>query len=117
MEQLNDKLISLSIPGPSGTSVKIQTPENIPSGSQFTIGSLATGFLQVIMVLGIFLSLFYLVYGGFFWIQSKGDKQTLDKARRIITYSILGLIIMSLALIIINVIATAFGIETMGLWF
>ncbi len=104
--------ITLKIPGPNGTQKQIDAPVGIPSGDKFSIGSIATGFIQIAMIIGILLSLLYLVYGGFFWIQSKGDKQTLDKARRIITYSILGLIVMSLALVIVNVVATALGVNT-----
>lgn len=105
--------LSLKIPGPNGSSVEIIPPPGIPSGAQFSIGFLATKFLELAMVIGIFLSLFYLIYGGFYWIQSKGDKEKLDKARRILLYSILGLIIMSLSLVIVNVIGKALGVETL----
>ena len=104
--------LSLKSPGPGGTSVEIQPPPGIPTGPEFTIGNIASLFIQIALIIGIFLSLFYLIYGGLYWIQASGDKQKWDKARRIIIYSILGLIVMSLALVIVNVIASAFGIRT-----
>ncbi|HVT01218.1 MAG TPA: hypothetical protein VHE53_03220 [Patescibacteria group bacterium] len=107
-----DKLLALQIPGEQGP-VQIQAPQGIPSGSTFTIGSIATSFIQLAMVIGIFMSMIYLAYGGFYWVQSKGDKQTLDKARRILTYAIIGLIIMSISLVIVNVVTTAFGVKSL----
>ncbi|HVZ67777.1 MAG TPA: hypothetical protein VG917_05990 [Patescibacteria group bacterium] len=107
-----DKLLALQIPGDQGP-VQIQAPEGIPTGSGYSIGNLSTAFIQLAMVIGIFLSLIYLAYGGFYWVQSKGDKQTLDKARRIITYAIIGLIIMSVSLIIVNLVTKAFGVSSL----
>lgn len=104
--------LSLKIPGPSGTAVEITAPPGIPSGEQFTIGVLASYFIQIALVIGIFLSLFYLIYGGFYLLQASGDKQKWDKARRIIIYSIFGLIVMSLALVTVNVISSAFDVKT-----
>jgi hypothetical protein len=105
------EFFSLTIPGPGGEPVRIEAPPGIPSGPQFTIGSLATLALQVAMIFGIIVSLGYLIYGGFYWIQASGSKDW-DKSRRIIIYSILGLVIMSLSLVIVNVIASAFGVKT-----
>ena len=107
-----ETLFSLRIPGTGGTPVEIRPPTGIPSGEDFSIGSLASGFIEIMMIIGIFLSLFYFIYGGFYWIQSRGNKEKLDKARRILTFSILGLIIMSTALVIVNVIMASIGIET-----
>ena len=104
-------LLSLTIPGANGTSTKIETPPGIPSGIPFA--NIASAAIGVAMVIGIILALFYLTYGGIYWIQSKGDKEKLDKARRIILNSIFGLIIMSLAFVIVNLISSALGVETL----
>ena len=103
---------AFKIPNGEYSSLEIKAPQGIPSGPQFTIGNIASTFIQVALVIGIILSLMYLVYGGFFWIQASGDKQKWDKARRIILYAIMGLIVMSLALVIVNVVASAFGVKT-----
>ena len=102
------KLLSLTIPGE--TPVKIQTPPGIPENIKLVV--IMRALFEVIMVVGIILSLLYLVYGGIYWIQTKGDKEALDKARRIITYAIVGLIIMSFALVIVNIFTSALGIES-----
>lgn len=103
---------SLKIPGTGGTPVEILPPEGIPTGPEFTIGSIASLAIQLMLLIGIFLSLGYLIYGGFSWQAASGDKQKWDRARRIIVYSIIGLIIMSLALVIVNVVGSAFGLRT-----
>ncbi len=100
------------MPGADGGSVQIEAPDGIPTGSQFTIGNIASVFISSAMVVGIFLSLAYLIYGGFLWLQAGGNKQSLDKARRTIVFAIFGLVIMSLALVIVNVIASALGART-----
>lgn len=110
--QIYMSYLSLKVPGPSGNPIEIVAPAGIPTGEQFTIGHIATVFLGVAMIIGIGLSLGYLVYGGIYWIQASGDKQKWDKARRIVIYSIIGLIIMSLSLVIVNVVASAFGVKT-----
>lgn len=107
------KSLALTIPGTKpGSTVEITAPTGIPSGENFTVSNIASIFLEVAMIIGIFLSLGYLIYGGIYIIQTGGDKQKLDKGRRTIIYAIMGLVVMSLALVIINVFATALGIQT-----
>jgi len=103
-------LAQFSVPGDNGTPVQISVPPGIPTN--VSLGALASGFISVAMIIGIFLSLIYLVYGGIYWTQSKGNKETLDKARRIIIYAILGLVIMSLSLVGVNLISSALGVTT-----
>ncbi len=104
------KYLSLKIPGTDPGGSEIQAPSGIPTG--LTISDLAPTFIQIAIVLGILLALFYLIYGGFIWLQSGGKKEDLDKARRIIIFSIIGVIIMVLSLVIVNVIASSFGIKS-----
>lgn len=105
-------LLSLTIPGgPSGEPIEILAPSGIPT--HISLGNLAGNLLGAATAVGILLSLLYLVYGGFFWMQSRGDKEKLAKARRIIIYSIMGFIVMSLALVIVNIIGNALGVETL----
>jgi hypothetical protein len=105
------KLLALKIPGPNGTQTTIDAPTGVPQGIR--LGPLIVLVIEVMMVVGIILSLIYLVYGGLFWITSKGDKEQLDKARRIIVYSIIGLIVMSIALVLVSVFTAAIGVDTL----
>ena len=107
-----ENLFSLKLPGADGNPVELQAPSGIPTGPEFTIGSIASLAIQLALIVGIFISLGYLIYGGLYWQQASGDKQKWDKARRIIVYSVFGLIIMFLALAIVNVVASAFGLKS-----
>ncbi len=110
---MNFKYIALKIPGSEGQpGMEIKPPEGIPHGADYTIGSLASKFIEVAMIIGIVISIFYFLYGGVYWMQSKGDKEKLDHARRILVYSIMGLIIMALSLVVVNVFASALGVKT-----
>lgn len=105
------KYLSLKIPGPSGTQIEISPPAGVPAGARFSLGNILTIFLGFLMVVGIILSTAFLVYGGILWITSSGDKQKLDKARKTLLYSIIGLIVMSLSLLIINVLGKILGLN------
>lgn len=104
--------LALTIPGGlSGTPpVEIRAPEGVPTG--LSLPGLVNFFLQGLLVAGLLLSLAYLIYGGWFWIQSKGDKETLNKARRILIYAIFGIVVMSLALVAVNLVSQAFTGDT-----
>lgn len=103
------KLIALTVPGLNGTPTAVVAPTGIPTG--YRLEDILGATVQLMMVIGIVLSLIYLTYGGLFWIQTKGDKEQLDKARRIITYAIIGLIVMSLSFVLVNTFTAAVGIK------
>lgn len=87
-------------PFPTGT-VGIAPPSSI-GGANIDINTLIAFIINAIIVLGIVLSLIFLLYGGIRWIISGGDKAKVDSARSTIVASIVGLIIVILAWVIIN---------------
>lgn len=79
-------------------------------------GGVVGSFVQVLLVLAIILSLFYLIWGGVRYIMSGGDKGKIDQARHTLTAAIIGLIISLLAFFIVGLILVFFtghGISTM----
>ncbi len=75
----------------------------------FLVGNIikyALGFVGTIFLVLI-------IYGGFLWMTAAGNDQQIDKARKILTSSTVGLLIVILAyglsLFIINVILSATG--------
>jgi len=54
------------------------------------VGTVINAFLSVIGVI----FLIYLVYGGYLWIISQGEKDTIDKAKSVLKTSLIGLIIV-----------------------
>ncbi len=62
------------------------------------------GIRTTLITAGIFL-LVYLLWGGFDWISSGGDKERVSKARDKITQAIIGIIIITASLTIFQVVA------------
>lgn len=64
--------------------------------------------LIIIFVIAILLTLFFLIFGGFKWITSQGEKEGVEKARGTIIAAVLGLIIVFLSFFIVNLILQFF---------
>lgn len=98
------KYLTLSLPGFG----QVQTPPNIPSGASSPSDIINLG-LALLVTLGIVASLVFVLYGGVLWATSQGDKAKVDRARRTITYAIVGLIIVILSFTIIRVVGYLLG--------
>ena len=61
--------------------------------------------VQVLMVIGL-VSLAMIIWNGFMYLTSRGDKTKIDNAKRGLTWSILGLILALFAYTIIKAVAT-----------
>jgi len=107
---------------------------NDTSGSQYSCGScngeqackqycgdyelndfarIAIRVSQIIIGVSGSLALLAFVYGGVMFLISAGNKETVEKAKRIITGAVIGLIIVFASWAIINLIITSLG-YTMG---
>ena len=100
------KLLALTIPGQG----QITAPENIPTG--VSLGGIITAFLGVFMTLGILISIVFIAYGAILWTTSGGDKTKVDKARKTLLYSVIGVIVIALSFVIINAITAVIGVVT-----
>ncbi len=56
-------------------------------------------------------ALILIIYSGIKFIQSKGDPQGVDSAKKTLTYAIIGLIIILLSFGILNIIAGVTGVD------
>lgn len=87
----------------------IPAPSGIPSGS-------ADGeiFVQTIVNslfgLAAILAIIFLIWGGMQWSASGGDKQALDAAKKRITYSIIGLVVVILSFVLVNFVGSFLGV-------
>lgn len=99
--------LALSIPDYG----RIAGPSGIPSGGLFSTGQ---NFLQVLVqlafIFAIVLALIFIIWAGIDWITSGGDKQGLEKARAKLTYAIVGLVIVLLAIALVSIIKISLGI-------
>jgi uncharacterized membrane protein YidH (DUF202 family) len=98
-----EKLLSLSIPNAEGTPVQIVT--GAPNVTWQAIVSL---LLSLLIVGALLLSLAYLIWGGFDWIFSEGEKQRLEAARNKVWFAIIGLVIVFCSFLIVNTIIEPF---------
>jgi len=98
------KIISLSIPGPGGQPIEVSGVGKMPQGGVDTLPNIIHVGLDLLLLAAIFLSLFFLVWGGFNWLMSEGEKQRINNARQKIIYAVLGLIVVFASFLIINVI-------------
>lgn len=106
------KYLSLTLPG--GT--EINGPPGVPTGG-FTDGSttgniLISNILQLSFAIAVIATLLVIVWGGFLWITSRGDKERLTAARNRIIYAIIGLILVFFSALIINLILFFLGQPT-----
>jgi Na+-driven multidrug efflux pump len=101
------KYLALQIPGGNSITSPVK---GVPTGGPATLGNIiGTGFALALLI-GIITCLFMLIWGGFDWMTSQGDKQKLNQARQKLTFAILGLIIMFISFLIITTIYGFFRI-------
>ncbi len=69
---------------------------------------LIASFINFIFVLSTIVALLYLIWGGFKWLTSGGDKSAVGAAREHIIASIIGLIVIFLSYLILNIVINFF---------
>lgn len=88
-----------------------------PNGSSFTnlcnlqaasAGGYIGTIVEVLLIIAIISSLFFLIYGGIRYISSGGDKGKIDQARSTLIAAIIGLIVSLAAFFILNFILVFF---------
>ena len=79
----------------------ISPPVNIPgSGGNdpvAPVGNLFTVIIRLVITVAALLTLGYLLWGGFDWITSGGEKEKIVKAQQKITYAVIGIIFVVLS--------------------
>lgn len=103
------KYLSLTIPRYGN----VETPPNIPGGDAAP-GNIINLFLALLVTVGIVAALIFVIYGGVLWITSQGDKGKIDRARRTITYAIVGLIVIILSFTIVRIVGYLLGASALG---
>lgn len=84
----------------------VNNPNNIPgSNADEQISNFISVIIRLIFIAGAIVFVFLIVLGAFSWMTSGGEKEALAKARSRIIHAIIGLAILSLAFVIINLIA------------
>jgi hypothetical protein len=102
------KYLTLTIPGNNGSGgsvpVNFLAPKNVPSGGVPALDSIIKTGLELAILAGVIVCLFMLIWGGFDWMLSQGDKQKVASARNRLVFSVIGLFVIFLSFMIINII-------------
>ena len=85
------------------------TPIIIPEGFAQDFSTWINAVLSWVMVISALLVFFYLIWGGFDWITSGGDKGRTDKAREKIMAAVIGLIIVAASYAVVNLVVRFLG--------
>lgn len=94
---------------------EIAPPGGIPEGGFDTVQTVIRNVLIILFIVAIVMTLIYLIWGGIDWITSGGNKEGLEKARKKITFAIIGLVVTLLAFLIVNVVGGFFEIRLFGI--
>lgn len=93
----------------------INVPQNVPTESSQSLSSVLQLGFEILYLGAVLLTLFYLVWGGFDWISSEGNKQKLDQARQKVIFAVIGLTIVFLSFFIINVVQQFFHVSILAI--
>lgn len=90
----------------------LQVPPQMPTGGAGLLWlSFIPGVIQILLFLGFIFAIVYLLWGGISWTTSGGNKESLEKARKKVTYAILGLILVLLSFFILFTFGQLFGLN------
>lgn len=94
----------------------LATPAFADTAGVSQIQSFIQSVIQILVTLAGLVSVAFFVWGGFGYITSSGNPEALDKSKRTIMYSAIGLTIVLGAFVLSNIISqmagTAFGSTT-----
>ncbi len=91
----------------------IGTADYNPADGGAGFGALIGRILNIVIVIAALMLFLMLLWGGFEWITSGGDKGKVEKARNRITQSIIGMIVLAATIAIFAILQTALGFEVL----
>lgn len=103
-----------------GVSGLLMVPQSVGAASDLfpseyaklsDVDAFIRGLIRVIFIIATLAVLIYLIFGGFRWVTSGGDKAKTEEARNTITAAIIGLAIVALSFIVITLLEAFFGID------
>ena len=92
-------------------ALDISDPTVNPLAKFANIAALLNIFIPILIIGAAFLLLIMLLYGGFTWITAGGTPENLAKAQKIMTFAIIGLVIVILSFLFVKLISIIFKID------
>lgn len=86
---------------------KTLTPNNVPTATDFTTEGINKVILTLVgglMTVAAAVAIFFIFQGGFMLITSRGNDESTGKAKKTITWAILGLVVMIFAYQIVKTV-------------
>lgn len=70
--------------------------------------------IDVLIFAAVFLTFGFVLYGGWKWMTSQGDKKAISEARDTIIWSVVGIMVVLLAFLAVNVVLHFFQVPSLG---
>jgi len=89
---------------------------NSPGGTT-KIGDLIITVLEILLLVGGSTAVIFLVVGGYQYVVSRGNEEAMEKAKKTISSSIIGLIVIVMSFVVIRIITAVLlqGPEKLGI--
>lgn len=91
--------------------INLTAPGNQGINSNTSINTLLGNTVTIIFIAAVIVVVFFLIFGGFEWILSGGDKEKIGHARGRIINALIGLAILALAFVIVRVVALILHVD------
>ncbi|HNQ16647.1 MAG TPA: hypothetical protein PKJ26_00485 [Candidatus Woesebacteria bacterium] len=105
-EARNQDLPTADIPGASASSNVFKQ----------AFADLIGSILSIVISIAFIMLLIYLIWGGFAWITSSGDKGKLDEARNRMSTAVIGIIVLSSVIALFMLVQQMLGICVLDFW-
>lgn len=90
----------------------INPPGGVPTGGESQLDKIVQTGINLFFIIAVAVALLYLIWGGFDWLRSEGDKTKVQNAKNRVLYSIIGLCVVFASFLIISFLGDMFGVKT-----
>lgn len=98
------RYLSLTIGG-----TPIEAPREVPTGGTDTLQKLIEIGVNLFFLGGILIAVMMITYSGIQWVLSAGDKERIQQARDRLTYTIIGVLVITAAFFIVKMVIIFLG--------
>ena len=93
----------------AGGDFNVEDPSGINGPTKMTLGQSITGIINYFLGLLGLIAVAFLIYAGVLMVTAGGNEEQVAKAKKIITYAVIGLIIVILSFAIVQFVASVLG--------
>ncbi|MEK7528886.1 MAG: hypothetical protein AAB592_03895 [Patescibacteria group bacterium] len=101
---------------PHALALEAIRPEDDPvrdiTGGQSSIRSLALLIVNFFLGFLGLLAVIMIIYGGFIYVSSAGEQEKVDEAKKILTYAVIGIVVIVISFALVNTLLGGLGAGT-----